>query len=270
MATKNRPVDELPTRLRLRVSVEKLSVQQGQRLDDAIAAIAQLSDDRGFQYYARLHGGPPRVYCQHGTRDALGRFQGAPLFLPWHRAYLHFMELSMQDRVPDVTHAWWDWTSPRSHADGIPELYDQGALASQPIAEGFPRRPGVPDVTSRDPDDAANLPTTVEVEQIVALESFGDFSTQLENQLHNRIHGWVGGAMGAVPIAAFDPVFYAHHAMVDRIWRLWQLRHGRPGPPESAMPTVLPPFPVRVADVIDVTRLGYDYAGSATGAPGTT
>jgi hypothetical protein len=90
---------------------------------------------------------------------------GAPLFLPWHRAYLHFFELAMQDRVPEVTLAWWDWSSPRSHADGIPPLYEGAGnpLAWQPIAKGFPRRRGVPAATSRDPDDPAELPTSGEV-----------------------------------------------------------------------------------------------------------
>ncbi len=31
--------------------------------------------------------------------------------------------------------------------------------------------------------------------------------------------------MGDVAYAAYDPLFWAHHAMVDRIWRLWQLKH---------------------------------------------
>jgi tyrosinase len=76
--------------------------------------------------------------------------------------------------------------------------------------------------------------------------------------------------MGQVPIAAYDPVFYAHHTMVDRIWYLCQLRHGQPGPPASAMNAVLEPFPMTVGDVLDITNLGYEYAGSTAHAPGTT
>jgi tyrosinase len=104
---------------------------------------------------------------------------------------------------------------------------------------------------------------------VLGLSDFQDFSTQLEQQLHNAVHGWVGGAMGSVPIAAFDPIFYAHHTMVDRIWRLWQQRHGQPGPPAGASATVLDPFPMTVGDVLDVAVLGYDYAGSAADTPGT-
>jgi tyrosinase len=272
MAT-HRPVAELATRLRLRPSVEKLSAPQLQRLKDAIGRMARISDDRGYQYFARLHGGPPRAFCHHGAFNAAGVYQGAPLFLPWHRAYLHFFELAMQDQVADVTLAWWDWSSPRSHADGLPPGYVEGGarnpLTSQPIAEGFRRPRAIPAQTSRDPGDPADLPLPADVRRIIDLPSFGDFSSQLENLLHNKLHGWVGGAMGQVPIAAFDPVFWAHHTMVDRIWRLWQLRHGRPGPGSASMGIVLDPFPITVGGVVDATHLGYDYAGSATGAPGT-
>jgi tyrosinase len=74
---------------------------------------------------------------------------------------------------------------------------------------------------------------------------------------------------GPSAIAAFDPVFYAHHCMIDRLWRLWQLQHGEPGPPASSYGIVLAPFPVTVGDVLDVHALGYDYAGTTTSAAGT-
>lgn len=270
MPAAHRAVQHLPTRRRFRASVEKLSAAQGKALGDAIGAMAKLDDDRGFQHFAGLHGGPPTAFCQHGHPDGRG-YVGAPLFLPWHRAYLHFFELAMQDRVPEVTLAWWDWSSPRSHSDGIPALYEgaRNPLASQPIAKGFRRPRGVPASTSRRPADPSELPSRHKVDAIIALESFPDFSSQLEDQLHNLVHGWVGGAMGVVPIAAFDPIFYAHHTMVDRLWRLWQLRHGRPGPPQHQMSHVLAPFPLTVGQVVDVGALGYDYAGSVAEVAGS-
>src|SRR5947209_4046482 len=149
--------------------------------------MAAISDDRGFQHFASLHGGPPRAYCQHGYADQWNRYHGAPLFLPWHRAYLHFFELAMQDRVPGVTLAWWDWTSPLSHQAGVPAGY-QGArnpLATQPIAQGAQRPRGVPATTSRDPDSPDRLPSPQDLERVLRRTSFMDFSTQLEQQLHN-------------------------------------------------------------------------------------
>ncbi|KJX92108.1 tyrosinase precursor like protein [Zymoseptoria brevis] len=56
-------------------------------------------------------------------------------------------------------------------------------------------------------------------------------STSLED-LHNLIHitaggpggnGFSGGHMTYLPLAAFDPMFWVHHTMVDRIFALWQV-----------------------------------------------
>lgn len=279
MATSHRAVDEAPTRVRHRKSVDKLSNAQLGALRDAVASMAAIrnTDERSYQYFASLHGGPPRAYCHHGSLDARSRFHGAPLFLPWHRAYLYFLELAMQDRVPEATLAWWDWTSPLSHSRGIPQAYARARVGGkanplyrQPIQPAAPRPPGVPRQTQRDKNPPSALPTPETLERILNRSQFYDFSTGLEGELHNAVHGWVGGSMGQVPIAAYDPVFYAHHTMVDRIWYLWQLRHGQPGPPASAMNVVLEPFPMTVGDVLDITNLGYEYAGSTAHAPGTT
>jgi tyrosinase len=275
-AVKNRPVDSAPTRLRHRKSVDKLAATQLAALRDAVGRMAALGDDRGYQYYASLHGGPPRAYCQHGFSDTQQIYHGAPLFLPWHRAYLHNFELALQDQNADATLAWWDWSSPKAHTSGIPAAYAAASvkgrpnpLHEQPIRPDRPRS-APPTETWRTPDRPSRLPTAAAVEHVLGLSSFQDFSTQLEQQLHNAVHGWVGGAMGQIPIAAFDPIFWAHHTMVDRLWSLWQLRHGAAGPPAAAGHTVLAPFAMTVADTFNARALGYDYAGSTAHAAGTT
>ena len=76
--------------------------------------------------------------------------------------------------------------------------------------------------------------------------------------------------MGDIGVAAFDPLFWAHHAMIDRLWYLWQLRHGVNNIPPNYLNRVLAPFPYTVSQVLDVHSLGYDYASSSstTSAPG--
>ena len=116
---------------------------------------------------------------------------------------------------------------------------------------------------------ATPLPTTAEVATVLGLNTFLDFTTQLE-ELHNRVHIWVGGHMGQIPFAAYDPIFWAHHTMIDRIWRLWQLRHPHADPPAALLDHALAPFPMTVRQTLDVTALGYDYAAataSTTGPP---
>lgn len=75
--------------------------------------------------------------------------------------------------------------------------------------------------------------------------------------------------MGSQAFAAYDPVFWAHHVMVDRIWRIWQRDHPGASFDLQTLGQALPPFPLTVAEVLDVTRLGYEYASFATDVRGT-
>jgi tyrosinase len=260
------PQRETIGRIRYRKSVERLTARQLSHLRHAFGAVMPISDERGYQYHAGIHGVPLPSYCQHGQPD-----RGAPLFLPWHRAYLYFFELALQDQRAGVSVPWWDWTSPTSHRDGIPPAFADRRAGRQPnplfsaeIQPNLARRDRRwPRRTSRDPDAAAQLPTPQRVNEILALGDFYDFSTQLED-VHGQIHGWMGGTMGLVAFAAYDPIFWSHHAMVDRIWRLWQLRHPGIGPSAGDLDRALPPFEMTVRETLSVARLGYDYAVSTT------
>ncbi len=232
-------------------------------LGQAITAAQGLSDDRGYQAWAGIHGLPLPMYCQHGT----------PTFLPWHRAYLYFFEKALQDRVAGVTLPWWDWTA--EHEVGVPAAYATEQVAghpnplfSSPIQPGG-REPGGSDHTVRQPagPDTGPLPDPAQVDAVIALDDFIDFQTQPED-IHNNIHVWVGGTMSDIATAAYDPLFWAHHAMIDRIWRLWQLAHPAAGPPEVLVGQALRPFQMTVSQTLDMTALGYDYAMATAGAAG--
>jgi tyrosinase len=258
--------------LRHRRNVDRLSASQLQHVRDAVGAAAQLQDDRGYGHWAGIHGLPLPFYCQHGGAGP----QGARLFLPWHRAYLYGFELTLRDLLgaaaPALTLPWWDWTSRRSHQQGLPAAYTQDAGANPLLGQPVPavaRQNGQPTETTREPGDPADLPTAAAVKAALDETDFFTFSLKLED-IHNAVHGWTGGTMGIIAWAAYDPVFWAHHAMIDRIWRLWQLRHGTPGPPQSMWDTALPPFPFTVRQVLSTNRLGYDYASASSRAGGTT
>ncbi|WP_395292221.1 tyrosinase family protein [Kitasatospora hibisci] len=47
--------------------------------------------------------------------------------------------------------------------------------------------------------------------------AFGD----LEDVPHNQVHGGVGGWMGRVEGSPRDPIFWLHHANLDRLWTGW-------------------------------------------------
>lgn len=49
-----------------------------------------------------------------------------------------------------------------------------------------------------------------------------DSLESLHDTIHSLAGGPLGGHMGLIPFSAFDPLFYLHHAMVDRIFAMWQ------------------------------------------------
>lgn len=162
---------------------------------------------------------------------------------------------------------WWDW--PASRSNGIPAAFAEQAAGGVPnplAGSDLPPLPNAPEGwpahTSRSPGPPSRLPSSDQVERVLELRDFNDFSLQLEVQLHNAVHGWVGGTMGAVPTAAYDPIFWAHHTMVDRLWALWQARHSSRGPRPGQWGRVLRALDMTVEDVLDTTALGYDYAAS--------
>jgi tyrosinase len=264
----------------LRKGASTLSATELADIREAFAAAYQLSDDRGYGYYAGLHGLPLPISCSHGTS----------LFLPWHRAYLYFFERALtdalrrarDDQTGSVSLPWWDWTSPDSHATGLPPGYlrdedgTDNPLAAGPVTLNDSDLQRVRDVlpgsitegdnpvTVRDPDVPDELPRQQTVLRALRSTTFGGFSTIVEG-IHNGVHGWVGGAMSAVPIAAFDPIFWAHHAMVDRLWYLWQLSPLGQDPPPELLDQALAPWPLTVRQTLNISTLGYEYAAQVIG-----
>jgi tyrosinase len=230
-----------------------------------------LRDDRGYQFYAGIHGLPLPIGCDNA--------HGTEYFLPWHRAYLYFFERALRDREPSAMLCWWDWRVSAQRPPHIPSAYAAQSVAGQSnplfaaaisqlaLEQGGNRVPGT---TERRPGapGAPPLPSAQEVENALAIRDFAGFSAEVE-RLHDRVHMSVGGHMREIAYAAFDPLFWAHHCMIDRMWRVWQL--GQPGawPPWAILDEALPPFRMTVRQTLSVTALGYDYALFSTSAPAT-
>ncbi len=241
----------------VRPSAERANVVA---LNDAYGKMQAISasDNRSWIYWSEFHGFN-RYECWHHARVASDAFP-YDLFLPWHRAYLAFFDNVARDQNPDAILPWWDWSSEESHVSGLPAAYTVGGAALQtgpvPALNGEAERR-----TRRNPGNPGTLPTPEEVEFVLDLTDFRDFSNQLQD-IHDGIHPWVGGDMGSIATSAFDPVFWAHHAMIDRLWYLWQLRHGVNNIPADYLDKAL--FPgYTVQQVLDVRSLGYDYATAA-------
>jgi len=249
-----------------RKNVELLSEGELSALRRAFEEAKQISaevrsDSNGFFEHAGQHG-VPYWRCPHHTPQRL--------FLPWHRAYLYRLEQALQDRVAGVTLPWWDWTTtrevPGAYRDAQVSGADNTLFSSRTLATEADRREGRPLVeeTFRGENDPSFLPTIEQLSEALLEPNFVVFSDALED-LHDTVHGWTDGTMGDVAYAAFDPLFWAHHCMIDRIWWLWQQSNRI-----NAVPTpgweelVLEPFNMRVGDTLVANAMGYEYAETET------
>lgn len=251
--------------LRMRLGVHNLTPDQVSAFREAYRQMMTISDNRGYQYFAGLHGAP-NWYCWHHQDNAKSALR-MQLFLPWHRAYLYNFEMAMRDRIPDVTLPWWDWTLGPPRQNGLPQIFAEERDGTKPNPLLRFRinitNPTIHHGTTRQPDNPDNLLAAVvpRATNLLDESDWNDFTTGLED-VHDAVHGWVSGDMGNIGTAAYDPIFWSHHAMIDRLWWMWQARHGNSNISPDLLDDVLQPFNLRVRDVLNANDLGYDYAAA--------
>jgi len=152
--------------------------------------------------------------CQHGNL----------FFLPWHRFYLHFFERTVRKHAGDPNFAlpYWNYFdnySPTRRGIALPPL----VLGSGNSLYDTWRTPGLNEAR------VVMDPKSADATQAFAFTDFTNFSNTLQGQPHGAMHCAVGSQcvmpdIGLVPIAGADPVFYMHHANIDRLWQCWMVR----------------------------------------------
>lgn len=90
-------------------------------------------------------------------------------------------------------------------------------------------------------------------------------------KMHGRGHVYVGGDLQASTASPNDPVFFLHHAEVDRMWAAWQeanlasgdpgrmVDHGNPGFPDTHKGKLFNFEEVNASETFDYKALGYEY-----------
>ena len=236
----------------------------------AVAAMKALpqSDPRNWTRFADIH----RNFCPHGNW----------YFLPWHRAYLVSFEQIVRELSgkADFALPYWNWTADRA----FPPAFSAGNRNSNPL---FHPRPGVAN-GFRLGDDMVGPQVISRVMQSPDFEAFGSSRprgqdsaasqwqrrpgsrTELEFNPHDGVHQSIGGNMGVVDLASRDPIFFLHHANIDRLWSGWNAR-GNANSPEPAWRNLVfnrnflagngSPWDVRVGDLNATPALGYRYDG---------
>ncbi|MPY24348.1 tyrosinase family protein [Shewanella sp. YLB-07] len=157
-------------------------------------------------------------------------------FIPWHRMYIAYFEQIVAQTLVDLGEiaSIDDWALPfwnYSNTDNpdaltIPPAFTTPANNTNPLwIEGR-----VNPVLEQSDVSLQRLNIIPFVNQQVIPGfgggddgpiQFGHASGGLEDLPHNHVHSDIGGAMGNPITAALDPIFWLHHANIDRLWPIW-------------------------------------------------
>ncbi|XP_078176021.1 polyphenol oxidase, chloroplastic-like [Carex rostrata] len=214
-------------------------------------------DPRNFTQQANVHC----AYCD-GAYDQVGfpdlelQIHNSWLFFPWHRFYLYFHERILGKLIGDDTFAipFWNWDAragmqlPALYANPSSSLYDE--LRDAKHQPPFPINL---DYDLTDPtftkDEQIDHNLKIMYRQVLSNGKTPELymgsayragdqpnpgAGSLENTPHGNVHIWTGDRnqpnvedMGTFYSAARDPIFFAHHANIDRMWYVWKKLGGK-------------------------------------------
>ena len=213
-----------PTTLnRVRKNIDCLSPEELASYKHALDVLKKRSamnpnDPTGYDWQVRIHGDRLIGPCKHNSE----------LIWPWHRAMLFYFEETLRAADPDhptlstrnVTIPYWDWTKAPSGTGGYPAAYEDPASPLFHLGRNVYSAMSPPTLFTED-DTGIDL---------TDWGLFGGTTTgpgKLEGITHNDGHSkYVGGDMGSTATSPKDPIFFSHHANLDRLWDLWQQTHG--------------------------------------------
>ena len=207
------------------------------------------SDPTSWRYLAEIHGtflsqsgwpsGATWNECQHFTW----------FFLPWHRIYLHYFESVVRQTIADLggpddwALPYWDYSDAnRPNVRKLPPAFRESLMPSGDQNPLFvTQRASV--INQGEEMDATDVeigpamaetfftgpaPTVGFGGPATAWSHVGNVMGTLEREPHGTVHGEVGGDgppglswMSFFETAARDPIFWLHHANIDRLWEAW-------------------------------------------------
>lgn len=234
-------------------------------------------------------------------------------FLPWHRGYLLAFENIVRETIiklngpSDWALPYWNYNEigTRLHSVTLPHIFYEAKLP-----DGTDNPLALPKLRFGNTIDGRVVinPLKINLKSLdIALFTGGatggtpgfggpetvfhfdgDVQGGLENNPHNPVHIAVGGhinrpgekdpfegLMSDPQMAGLDPVFWLHHANIDRLWQVWLDRnpaHKNPvddpawveGPPSGGRPFIMPApdgstYTYIVSQMLSLQDLGYTY-----------
>jgi tyrosinase len=159
-------------------------------------ANTQATDPNSWSYWTNIH----LNRCPHSI----------PYFFAWHRGYIYYFERRLRAVCgdPQLVLPYWDYyTNPTLPAEftnpyGDNPLYE--SRVNNNVRQALSMAPFSSSLT--------NFPTN----------SPNAFEPSFESAPHNLVHNIIGGVMSDM-LSPTDPIFWLHHANVDRYWVAWVL-----------------------------------------------
>lgn len=172
----------------------------------AMRANQNVADPNSWPYWAEAH----HQFCPHGK----------PYFLAWHRGLLYRFEGRLRQISGDSTLVlpYWNYYQNPSVP---PEFLD----STSPLYRS--------DRTGTDVSGALSLDPFANTVTNFQRGTTNPFEALVESRPHNPVHNLIGGAMSSIYYSPRDPLFFVHHANIDRLWAAWLAAGGGRHEPAS-------------------------------------
>jgi tyrosinase len=210
---------------------------------NAVAEMKERSDEdpTSWAYQAGIHGAPA---ITHSLWDQCKHWSW--FFFPWHRIYLYYFERIVRKAVvdgggpADWALPYWNYGLGGEHAK-LPPPFREPANAGNPLfaerKQTYNEGEELPLDIRKDTDALARPNFIGNAEfggsEAPGGEGFWGRPGAPEMTPHGGVHTELGGWMRNPDTAALDPIFWLHHANMDRIWAVWSERED---PPPGANP----------------------------------
>lgn len=152
------------------------------------------ADPKSWEYWKNIHV----TRCPHGIA----------YFLAWHRGYLYYFEQQLRAVSGDsnLVLPYWDYYSYAT----LPAEFTNASSTNPLYVERL-------NVNVRQALTLAPFSPTITNFQRGTSNAF---EPSLESAPHNPVHDIIGNVMSTMN-SPVDPIFWLHHANVDRLWVAW-------------------------------------------------